>query len=300
MNYRHAFHAGNFADVLKHAIFAFMLAHLNKKSAAYRVIDTHAGIGVYDLNSDEASRCPEWRDGVARLADGPPRGAEALLAPYLDALAAARRAHGASSYPGSPAIAALLARRDDAVRLCELHAQDAAALSAQLGRDRRVKVEARDGYGALRAYLPPPERRGVVIVDPPFEAADEFDTLAKAMLGAVRVWRSGVFLVWRPLKDLVASERFDDGLAARLGEEVGLEGEKLLRADLWVRALEGADRLSGAGVLVVNPPYGLRDALARGLAPLSRLLAQDEGAGWRLDSVRDAPPQAETALASGA
>ncbi len=284
MNYRHAFHAGNFADVLKHAVLAQCFAHLKKKDKPFRFIDTHAGIGVYDLTSSEAQRNPEWQGGIARvLAAARPPAVDAALAPYLDIIRAMNTGDTLTAYPGSPELAARLARKDDRLQLCELHAADAKTLDKRYVRDARVKVEARDGYKALPALVPPKEKRGLVLIDPPFEHRDEMAHMAEAVRRAVTKWPTGTFVFWRPLKDLWASERFDVGLAEWLFEEGLATPEKILRADLWVRDLESEGKLAGAGVVVLNPPFTLEEQLLALLPWLAETLAQGEGAGWRLD-----------------
>ncbi|MEQ8405434.1 MAG: 23S rRNA (adenine(2030)-N(6))-methyltransferase RlmJ [Oceanicaulis sp.] len=284
MNYRHAFHAGNFADVLKHAVLALCLEHLKKKPKPFRYIDSHAGIGAYDLTCDEARRSPEWTDGIARLlAASPPADAARALSPLLDTVRAMNLDGALGAYPGSPELAARLMRQSDRLQLCELHPDDARTLDRRYARDGRVKVEGRDGYTALKALLPPREKRGVVLIDPPFEHRDEMAHMAEAAMAALRGWPTGTFIFWRPLKDLWAAERFDVGFAEWLIEEQGFTPEKILRADLWIRDLDTEGKLAGAGVMVINPPYTLEDDLKALLPWLCELLKQDEGAGWRLD-----------------
>jgi 23S rRNA (adenine2030-N6)-methyltransferase len=286
MNYRHAFHAGNFADVLKHAVLAFCVGRLTRKDKPFWVLDTHAGIGWYDLGGEAARRSPEWRDGVARLWDAAPAAppaVQAFLGPYLDALRAVNAGGDLKRYPGSPSIVAELARPNDVVRLCELHPEDARALALRFEADPRVTVDARDGYEAVGALLPPKERRGLVIVDPPFEDKDEMTAMARAAKKALERWETGTFVFWRPLKDVWSAERFDAGLAGWLVAERGVSPEKILRADLWARDLAAEGPLAGAGVVVVNPPFGLDDGLLAALPWLAALLAQGAGAGWRLD-----------------
>lgn len=294
MNYRHAFHAGNFADVVKHVALALCLDRLNAKDAPYRYIDTHAGIGAYDLEGDEGTRSPEWRDGVGRVWEaerGAPANVRAALAPWLNVV---RRmnAGGLKHYPGSPVLAGALMRPGDALRLCELHPASAELLREAMGRDRRVKIEERDGFEALGAYLPPPERRGLVLIDPPFEAGDadrklDFDWMLKAAGRAVKRWPQGTYVFWRPIKDLQAVEAFDGELATVLIEQGGIAPEKLLVADLWVREIaEG--KLAGAGVVIANPPYGLTEHLQAALPWLCEMMRQRDGAGWRLETPREA------------
>lgn len=283
MNYRHAFHAGNFADVLKHCVLALCLEHLKSKPKPFRYIDTHAGIGGYDLASSEAERSPEWKEGIGRLLDADlPDPAAAALGPYLDVVRA-MNPDGMAHYPGSPEIAARLLRDTDRIHLCELHGEDAKTLDGRYRRDARVKVENRDGYKALKSLIPPKEKRGLVLIDPPFEDRDELAHMAAAVTGAFGQWPTGTYIFWRSLKNLWAADRFDNGLAEWLIAEKGLEPEKVLRADLWVRDLASEGKLAGAGVVVVNPPFTLEEKLL-GLMPwLSDTLAQGDGYGWRVD-----------------
>lgn len=296
MNYRHAFHAGNFADVLKHVALCLCLERLNLKPAPYRYIDTHAGSGLYDLASEEAARSPEWREGVARLweseADWPPEVAEAL-GPYMSALHRLNPDGRLRLYPGSPTLAAVMMRSEDALRLCELHSETCGRLRETMAGDRRIRIEERSGFDALAAYLPPPERRGLVLVDPPFEESREgrkldFDRMLASARKAVRRWPGGVYLFWRPLKDLEAVEAFDGAMATMLVEEMGLAPDKLVVVDQWVRS-PGPGPLSGAGLLICNAPYGVADKLRAALPWLSRHLDQSDtevatGAGWRVTS----------------
>jgi 23S rRNA (adenine2030-N6)-methyltransferase len=284
MNYRHAFHAGNFADVLKHLVLTLCVEHLKKKDRPFAVIDTHAGIGRYDLTSDAALRSPEWKDGIGRILDAEmPSEAGGVLGPWLDAVRAINGPGALTTYPGSPALAAHLARRADRLHLCELHEQDAKTLDRLFAKDGRVKVEKRDGYKALKAVVPPREKRGLVLVDPPFEHRDEMAHMAKAAMDGLSRWPGGTFIFWRPLKDLWAQERFDVGLAEWLFEEHDLKPEHILRADLWVRDLDAEGRLAGAGVVVVNPPFTLEADLLAVMDWLCATLKQGDGAGWRVD-----------------
>jgi 23S rRNA (adenine2030-N6)-methyltransferase len=301
MNYRHAFHAGNFADVVKHLVLLLCLQRLNAKDKPWRYIDTHSGVGRYDLSSDAARRSPEWRDGIARVWEAEasaPADVRDVLAPFMELLRGMNPGGELAAYPGSPLIAQAMARDGDALRLCELHPEDAETLREAMGRDRRMKIENRDGYDALPAFLPPPERRGVVLVDPPFEKGsaerkDDFDDMLGAARKGIQRWKEGVYIFWRPLKDLDAVEAFDGDIATFAIEEAGIEPEKVLVADLWVRELGLPGPLAGAGVVIVNPPYGLREQLEILLPWLADLMDQtpdgeDSAAGWRLLS-----PEAE-------
>jgi 23S rRNA (adenine2030-N6)-methyltransferase len=271
MNYRHAFHAGNFADVVKHAVLARILVHLCGKPAAFRVIDTHAGAGLYDLTGDEASRSPEWRDGIARLLSAPlAEPVRKLLAPYLDVVGQLNSAEKLTCYPGSPAIVRAFLRPQDRLVACELEPNAAAALARNLDRDRRLKVIPIDGWTALNAYVPPPERRGLVLVDPPYENEDEFARLAHGLEAAHRKWANGIVMVWYPIKDRSAP----DALARRL-RRAGIP--KLLRTEINVAASRDDNRLRGCGLVIVNPPWTLASDLAVLLPPLTAILSGGSG-----------------------
>ena len=278
MNYQHAFHAGNFADVHKHAALARILTYLRLKPAAFRVIDSHAGAGRYDLFGPEPTRSGEWQDGIKRIWDalaGEGRAAvRALLAPYLDAVAALNPAGTLRTYPGSPLIAQNLLRPQDRLIACELEPRSAASLKAALGADRRVKVLSIDGWTALGAYIPPKERRGLVLVDPPFEDAADFMRLSGAVAVAHRKWPTGIAMLWYPIKERDAP----DALARRLRK---LAVPRLLRCEITVGPPRAGAGLVGSGLIVVNPPFKL-DAELRALLPeLGRMLSPH--AAYRLD-----------------
>lgn len=274
MNYRHAFHAGGPADVVKHAVLARILVHLKNKPAAFRVIDTHAGAGLYDLRSPEAVRSPEWRDGIGRLLAAPTEGeASVLLAPYLDVVRALNPDGGLTTYPGSPALVRALLRSQDRLTACELEPSVAAALTHALGHDRRAKAVAIDGWTALNAYVPPPERRGVVLVDPPFEAVDEFSRLAQAAEAAYRKWATGIFLLWYPLK----GRQDSDALARRLRRAAI---PKVLRLEVDFTTRPEGDRLAGCGLIAINPPWMLADEAATLLPFLSGIFTGAHRVEW--------------------
>jgi 23S rRNA (adenine2030-N6)-methyltransferase len=294
MNYRHAFHAGNFADVLKHAVLVRILVHLRTKPAAFRVIDTHAGAGLYDLAGPEAARSGEWREGIARLLGAlsgtAPRtgeGACALLAPYLDAVAALNDGGRLTTYPGSPALVCAFLRTQDRLTACELEPNAAAALARNLQGDRRSKAIAIDGWTALKAYVPPKERRGLVLVDPPFEEADDFPRLAQALEAALRKWASGSYLLWYPIKEREAP----NVLARRLlrggmGSPSLGATSKILRVELSVGAPRDTNRLGACGLMVVNPPWTLESELAVLLPELAAALSGDGRGSHRVDWLR--------------
>ena len=277
MNYRHAYHAGNFADVLKHAALALVLEHLKRKDTAFRVLDMHAGTGLYDLSGREAGKTGEWAGGIGRLIGSvPPLDAASAerLAPYLDAVRALNP-HGLRFYPGSPRLALALMRPQDRLIAVELHPEDAAALGRNLAGDPRAKALTLDAYRALKALLPPKERRGLVLIDPPFEARDEFARLVRGLRQALKRWATGIYLVWYPIKDPAQTNDFAGRMA-----EIGLP--ETLRAELFVAAPKDQG-FNGCGLLVLNPPYTLEADLGALGPALAARLAQGPGHGFRLD-----------------
>jgi 23S rRNA (adenine2030-N6)-methyltransferase len=281
MNYRHAFHAGNFADVLKHATLALILERLTMKDAPFVYVDTHAGGARYDLAGDEAIRTGEARDGIGRiLAEAHPPPA---LKPYLDIVRSLNAPGGpVLRYPGSPWIARKLTRPQDRLLLCELHPEDVIELRRATAGDRRIEVRRADGWIALKSDLPPAERRGVVLIDPPFEAKDEYARLARGLRHAYRRFATGVLVAWYPIK---AREPVD----AFHAEVVAAGLKRVTVAELLVRAPAAPDdeapRLAGCGLLIVNPPWTLTGTLAGLLPTLARLLAQGAGATSRLETL---------------
>jgi len=277
MNYRHAFHAGNFADVLKHAVLVRILLHLRTKPAAFRVIDTHAGAGRYDLGGPEATRSLEWREGIERLVAAPlGEPARLLLAPYLDAIAAFNNPGSLICYPGSPALVRAFLRAQDRLLACELEPNAAAALARYLAGDRRSKALAIDGWTALHAYVPPKERRGLVLVDPSFEDAGDFARLGEALEAAQRKWAGGTYLLWYPVKERAGP----DALARRLRRS-GIA--KILRVELSLGGTRADNRLGACGLIVVNPPWTLADELAILLPELAAILSAGSGGAHRVD-----------------
>lgn len=277
MNYRHAFHAGNFADVVKHAVLVRMLLHLRTKENAFRVIDTHAGIGIYDLTGDEATRTGEWRTGIGRLLEKPPAGeASELLKPYLDLVIAENPGGKLTRYPGSPSIARTLCRQQDRMIFCELQPDDYAALKHNVGRDPRAKAIEIDGWTALKAYLPPKERRGLVLIDPPFEQPDEFDRFADGFAEAHRRWQSGTYLLWYPIKNQNNVHVFEKRMA-RMGIT------KLLRIEFAMSAPRANESLGACGLMVANPPWTLENELKILLPALIECLAPKGKGHHRLD-----------------
>ncbi|WP_018265783.1 23S rRNA (adenine(2030)-N(6))-methyltransferase RlmJ [Methylosinus sp. LW4] len=280
MNYRHGFHAGNFADVLKHALLARLLLYLTRKETPFRVVDTHAGEGAYDLSADAAERTGEWRGGIGRLGDlsGADARLRELLAPYLDIVGPLGAEGRPALYPGSPLIAARFMRAQDRAVFCELRPDAFEALQRRFARDKRVKAIHLDGYVGLSAFVPPKERRGLVLIDPPFEQRDETERMLKTFLDAHRKWPTGIYALWRPIKD-AAEQRWLIGALRASGVR------KILRLDLCVGGDEQDTRLRSTGLLVVNPPFTF-EAEARTISAFfAERLAQGPGAGCEIEWV---------------
>jgi 23S rRNA (adenine2030-N6)-methyltransferase len=268
MNYRHAFHAGNFADCLKHAALVAVLVHLRKKATPFAAIDAHGGRGLYDIGGAEAKKTGEAQEGILRLLarDSVP----GVLEPYRETV----RSFGEGAYPGSPLIAAKWLRAADRLVAIEKHEEEHAALAAALAGENRARVVLGDYTVALPRLLPPPERRGLVLIDPPYEAEDEFAAATRALITAHRRFATGIYLFWYPAK-----ERRE--VDASAGELLNAGITSLLKIELDVGAAsspDGKGRLSAAGLLVINPPFGFADEMRSVVAFLSEALAQGAGA----------------------
>jgi 23S rRNA (adenine2030-N6)-methyltransferase len=269
MNYHHAFHAGNFADVFKHAILIGLLEALKAKQTPFCYLESHAGAGRYDLQGEPALKTREYENGVLRLL------AATRLTPQLHIylnLVRALNAHARSSeialYPGSPLIASLLMREQDRAVLCELQEAEAAQLKDLFARDARVSVHRRDGYEALAALLPPKERRGLVLIDPPFEAQeDEFHAIETALAAAYARWSTGIYAIWYPIKLRSQTLPFQRWFARH-------KIAKVLCAELLLHPDNSALRLNGCGMIIVNPPWKFEQQLTQLLNTLLELLAQ--------------------------
>ncbi|ACI50090.1 protein of unknown function DUF519 [Gluconacetobacter diazotrophicus PA1 5] len=265
MNYRHAFHAGNFADCMKHALLVLLLQALARKPAPFAVLDTHAGIGRYDLTGEQAGRTGEWRNGIGRLLETAPDGVPSL---YLDLV---RRAGAPDIYPGSPLIAAMMLRPQDRLICCELHPEDSRLLRAVFAGQPQIAVHARDGYAALRALLPPRDaKRGLVLIDPPFEQPDEFHRLAGGIVTAHRRFATGIIAAWYPIKHRAPVRAFLDSL-----RESGMRD--IVALELTLRPPLDPSRLNGSGLVVVNPPFGFLDQALPALRALAHLSPDGTG-----------------------
>jgi 23S rRNA (adenine2030-N6)-methyltransferase len=283
MNYRHAFHAGGFADVIKHIVLVRMLTYLQDKPAAFRVIDTHAGAGVYDLTGEEARRGGEWLTGIARIMQARfSETAMPLVAPYLDIVRAFNPTRDLKAYPGSPLIARALLRPQDRLTACEVEPKARKRLIEALRRDTQARVVDLDGWMALPAFVPPKERRGLVLIDPAFEQKDEFARLGSGFAEAFAKWPTGGYLLWYPVK----SRRATDDLARHVAATVaaGPSPGKCLRLEFSVAPQTAGAALASAGVLIVNPPWTLAGELKAILPELEKPLGQGGAGRFRLDT----------------
>ena len=282
MNYRHAFHAGNHADVLKHVVVLALCDALTSKPAACFALDTHAARGLYKLDGESAQKTGEALDGVARLQAEAPRNA--ALQRYLMAVKACRQQHGAHAYPGSPWLLAHALREQDRIAACELLPEEAAALKANLGQDPRIAVHQRDGYAAIKALLPPRHAarkfaRGLVLIDPPYEAQlDEFDTALAAIREALARWPQGMLALWYPIKQRRVLQGFYRRAAA-------LEAKSALVLELLVRADDSPLRMNGSGMLLLNAPWQFDQAMRPAMDAMRDALGE-AGAEARVEWLR--------------
>ncbi len=272
MNYRHAYHAGNFADVFKHIMLARMVDYMKRKEKAFRVYDTHSGIGVYDLNSEEAGKTEEWKLGLGKILDAnPPPAINRLIGPWRDAIAPLEE----SKYPGSPRIARNLLRKQDRLSLYELHDEDISTLKAGFAGDFQVRVNHLDGWLVPGAHIPPKEGRGIMLIDPPFEDGHDFDRMIDALEKARKRWAGGTIALWYPVKKRSHTDEWLDTLK-------GLRFPDLLSAEIYIQEPWSAGVLNGCGMVIANPPYTLRDELQVLLPWLAEVMHQGKGWGHRI------------------
>jgi len=273
MNYRHAYHAGNFADVLKHVVLMMLVEHLKKKPAPFFFLDTHAGRGTYDLSEAEAQRSGEYRNGIGRLLELRDASLPAEVVAYVQLVrdAAGKGNSAITAYPGSPIIVSRMRRATDRMVLVEKLPKEADALRGALGRQRLLSVIDGDGYAALKAQLPPRENRGLVLIDPPYESDLEFDSVLAGLELAHERWPTGTYCIWYPLTDRAGPTRFHRGL-----ERSGIRS--VLDVSLRILPPDAQVGMSGAGLTIVNPPWMLDQRLKELLPALHRLLSP-EGLG---------------------
>jgi 23S rRNA (adenine2030-N6)-methyltransferase len=280
MNYRHIYHAGSFADVFKHALLCLIARHLREKDSPFYLLDTHAGIGRYDLRSEAAEKTGEYHRGIGRLLAEPSLPPE--LAEYMAVIAALNGAGYLTPdalrwYPGSPLFLRAALRPQDRMAAVELHPADCDTLAREFAGDRQVTIHTMDGYQALKAFLPPAERRGLAIVDPPFERTDEFSCLAQGLRQAHRRWATGIYALWYPIKSRRPVEAFHADIIAASGIR------RVMVAELMIRPADDPAQFNGCGLLIVNPPWRLMEQARSLLAFLAPLFAQPGAAPGRAE-----------------
>jgi 23S rRNA (adenine2030-N6)-methyltransferase len=269
MNYRHIFHAGNFADVAKHVALVYCLDALKRKDAGFFALDSHAGGGYYDLQAAEVKKSGEAESGIQRLIKT--RIEAQPLAPYFSAIRA-KKGKRLARYPGSPVLIASALRPQDRAIFVELIASEARAISRDIDSAGKIRMETGDGYEALRSFLPPEERRGLVLIDPPYESIDEFKSLLEAFADAHRRWQNGTFLMWYPIRSALQRSRIHARFEA-------LRIPKMLAADVAIHRDDAGIGLAGSGLVIVNPPYGADDYLRKAYSALHEGLAST-GSGY--------------------
>jgi len=273
MNYRHGYHAGNFADVVKHIALVAILQHLKKKDTAFSVVDSHAGRGTYDLTGTEALKTGEAANGIERLAGLTGEMPEAL-ATYLSLVRETEPGAGTAdrkNYPGSPLIAAKLLRSQDRLTAIEKHPEEFAALKDALAPFRNAAAENADGYARALKLLPPPSRRGLTLIDPPFESPQEFSDLAQTVREAHRKFATGIYLLWYPIKSEAEANAFT-------GEVLAGGIAKAIAISTKVPAPD--DKLNRAGLLVINPAYGFAAEMQRAAGLLAPRLDGEITLTW--------------------
>lgn len=284
MNYRHQFHAGNFADVFKHVALIHLVRGLQRKERGFLYLDTHAGRGRYDLTAaargDSLERQPEWPAGIGRLWGE--AGLPALLEDYMALVRDFDGRQGFSGgveaprfYPGSPWIVRTLMRPQDRMALCEKQPEECAVLTDELGETRGVSVHAMDGYTAIRAMLPPQEKRALVLIDPPFETQDEYTRIGEALSVGLQRMPAATYAIWYPLTERARGEAFSTLLQS-------LRPPPTYTMELAIAGPDSPAKLKGCGLAVINPPWQSEREFAPVLAKLAELLAVDAGAGARL------------------
>ena len=279
MNYRHSFHAGNFADVLKHLLVVACLNHLQKKEAGLFVLDAFAGIGLYDLHLEEAARSPEYLDGIVKLWDADKAKMPIAIKNYLEILEAATGANQ-RFYAGTPYLICEMLRKQDRGIFNELHPLQNEALSNNYTQykeshgKRNVKILAQDGWNVIKSTLPPPERRGLIIIDPPFEIEGEFDRMIEATKEGLKRFATGVFLLWHADKDEKQTQKYQN--------QMGKLGKEALFVNMRIANEDQTSGLKSNGVTIINPPFGLKEQISDAMGTLTSILSKNNGAKFEI------------------
>ena len=276
MNYRHIYHAGNFADCLKHTVFSRIITYMQRKDKAFRIIDTHAGPGIYDLSSEEAQKTGEWKDGIGRLLEAQwSKKAKELLEPYFSAVEAYNSDGKLQFYPGSPMLARNLMRKQDRLTLNELHPEDFKSLSKHFAGDIQVKTQEISGWSGLKSNLPPKEKRGILLVDPAFEEKGDFFRMVRGAGEALERFSTGTMCFWYPIKHGLEMKEFNHDMTNVVGHP------NTIVTELWVK--DSQKSLNGSGMVIVNPPFTLVNELRIILPEMAKILSQGDDSGWRVN-----------------
>jgi len=277
LSYRHGYHAGNHGDVLKHWACVLIANYLGQKSKPYWYIDTHSAAGVYALSSEQSQKTQEYQAGIKTLweADAPQ-----VFDDYLEIIRGLNPDGKLSKYPGSPWFVRQCLRESDKARLFELHPQDFELLLKNFRGDRQVKMAKEDGFNGLKSILPPPPKRGLVVIDPPYEQAKEYDLVVKNMEQAIKRFATGVYVIWYPLINRKTKQSLSETMVEKLkGQNVN----SYLDVRLWVNGRDEDEGMYGSGLMILNPPWNLKDQLNEGLPFLVEKLGQTANAGFSLD-----------------
>lgn len=287
MNYRHIYHAGNFADVVKHIILSRVILYMQRKDAAFRLLDTHAGIGLYDLSSEEAQKTGEWKTGIELLikaAEKAPKDVKLLIEPYLNAVLSFNPEGEIQLYPGSPVLARKLMRKQDRLTALELHPEDFETLQSHFVGDYQARITHLDGWYGMKSHMPPKERRGVMLVDPPFEVFHEFFNLVNGLKEATTRFATGTTLLWYPIKNRKACDEFRTELYKT-------KIPAILDISLEIRRPKGLkETFDGTGMAIANPPYALEKELKVLMPWLKTVLEEEKGSGqYNINWISRAP-----------
>ncbi|MEP3200011.1 MAG: 23S rRNA (adenine(2030)-N(6))-methyltransferase RlmJ [Lentilitoribacter sp.] len=276
MNYRHIYHAGNFADCLKHTVFSRIITYMQRKDKAFRIVDTHAGPGIYDLSSEEAQKTGEWKDGIGRLLQAEwSKKAKELLEPYFSAVQAYNTDGKLQFYPGSPMLARNLMRQQDRLTLNELHPEDFKSLAKHFAGDIQVKTQEISGWSGLKSNLPPKEKRGILLVDPAFEEKGDFFRMVRGAGEALERFSTGTMCFWYPIKPGLEMKEFNLDMVNVVGHP------DTIVTELWVK--DSQKSLNGSGMVIVNPPFTLVNELRIILPEMAKILSQGDDSGWRVN-----------------
>ena len=284
-SYRHAFHAGNHADVLKHTVLIATVQYLTQKEAALTVLDTHAGAGLYRLDGDYASKSGEANEGVLRLAEASAAELAPVLQAYLEKVRSFNQGNAVRNYPGSPFITQSLLRGHDRLKAFELHPTDMRSLTgnlAQLDVGRQVAVLHEDGFEGVKKFLPPPSRRALLLCDPSYELKSDYGRVLDMMTDSLKRFPTGIYAIWYPI--IPRPEAHD--LPKRLKTMATKAGKSWLHATLTVKSNKTSERggLPASGMFLINPPFSLKEQLKPAMPQLVKLLGQDSNAGFALES----------------